>query len=104
MKIEFQYFDDCPNWKLTHDRLLQAVPLGAPASEIVMVAVETRADAARLGFHGSPSMIVDGADLFDTADTSARGNLSCRFYGTSDGAPSVEDLTAALTAARESLT
>ncbi len=60
--------------------------------------VETFEEAERVGFHGSPSILVDGVDVF--ADPDARIGLSCRVYRTPEGpagAPSVEQLREALT-------
>jgi len=59
--------------------------------------VETLEEAERVGFHGSPSILVDGVDVF--ADPEAGVGLSCRVYRTPDGlagAPTVEQLRAAL--------
>lgn len=41
--------------------------------------VETIEEAERLGFHGSPSILVDGVDVF--AEPAGVG-LSCRIYRT----------------------
>jgi len=59
--------------------------------------VETLEEAERVGFHGSPSILVDGVDVF--ADPEAGVGLSCRVYRTPDGpagAPTMEQLRAAL--------
>ena len=59
--------------------------------------VETLEEAERVGFHGSPSILVDGVDLF--AEPGAGVGLSCWVYRTPDGlsgAPTVEQLRAAL--------
>jgi len=53
-----------------------------------------------VGFHGSPSILVDGVDLF--AEPGAGVGLSCRVYRTPEGlsgAPTVEQLRAALAVA-----
>jgi hypothetical protein len=53
--------------------------------------------AVRLGFRGSPTLLIDGHDPFASERDSV--GLACRVYRTSegkDGAPSVEDLRAAL--------
>jgi len=59
--------------------------------------VESIEEAERLGFHGSPSIRVDGVDVFADADTAV--GLSCRVYRTPDGpagAPTVVQLQAVL--------
>jgi len=60
--------------------------------------VETAEEAERIGFHGSPSILVDGVDVF--AEPGADVGLSCRVYRSADGlagAPTLEQLRAALT-------
>ena len=82
MNVTLLYFDDCPNW-LEADGHLRA--LAAEHSEMVIERrpVETVEDAEATRFHGSPSIIVDGADLFANAE--APVGLSCRVYETADG-------------------
>ena len=53
----------------------------------------TPAEAERTGFHGSPSILVDGVDVF--AEPGSEGGLSCRRYLTPngyEGAPTLEQL------------
>lgn len=96
MDIALLYFDSCPNWKITDERL---AAIAAERSDIRVThhLVESIEEAERLGFHGSPSILVDGKDAFADADTAV--GLSCRVYQTPDGpagAPTVEQLQAAL--------
>lgn len=98
MEITLQYFDGCPNWKVTQERL---VTLTAERPDVVLVrqVVDTVKEAERVGFHGSPSILVNGVDVFAAADVSV--GLACRRYLTSDGAdgaPSLEQLKAAIDA------
>jgi hypothetical protein len=97
MKVTLLYFDDCPNWVETdqHLTLLQAE---IPDLETVRQQVETSEDAERLGFRGSPSILIDGVDPF--ADSDAPVGLSCRIYVTPSGpagSPTLEQLRTALT-------
>lgn len=97
MRIVLRYFDGCPNWRLADTRLRQALDQIGTVAEVIHEAVETPADAARLEFRGSPSLLVDGRDPF--ADQAGPVGLSCRLYGTAQGpqgAPSVEQLVAVL--------
>lgn len=98
MKIEFQYFDACPNWQLTHERLLVAIEASPTTIDVEMVLLDSPEDAAQIGFRGSPSMVVADVDLFDDDDAPAVGSWSCRFYGTTDGAPTVAALSTAIAA------
>jgi hypothetical protein len=99
MRITVLAVPDCPNAPVAVGRITAALA-GRPASvELVEVTGET--DAARLGMTGSPTILLDGVDPF--AGAGAVPSVSCRIYrgpdGTPKGAPSVQDLTAALSAA-----
>lgn len=96
MDIALLYFDDCPNWKIADERL---AVVAAERSDLTVSRhlVDTLEEAERLGFHGSPSVLVDGVDVFAGPDDGV--GLSCRVYRTPDGpagAPTVEQLRAAL--------
>ncbi len=97
MRVSVLYFGECPNWREGGQRLQQALAeVGHAGTEISFVAVETEADAAAVGFQGSPTFTVDGEDLFPGC---AGGALTCRVYTTADGLaglPEVADLVTAL--------
>ena len=87
------YFDGCPNWRETDARLAEALRVAGVAATVTRVHVATAAEAERLAFRGSPTVLVDGADPF--ADPDAPVGLSCRVFRTPDGlrgAPTVEQL------------
>jgi len=101
MDITLLYFDDCPNWEIADQRLAAIV---ADHAEVTVRRnrVETLEDAERLRFHGSPSILVDGVDVF--AEPNAGVGLSCRVYRTPEGlagSPSMEQLRVALGMAQE---
>jgi hypothetical protein len=61
------------------------------------VLVETPEDAERLGFVGSPTILIDGHDPFARRDELPR--MACRVFSTPnglEGSPSVEQLVDAL--------
>jgi len=82
MDITLLYFDDCPNWKVAEERL---VAIAAERTDLTVTRhlVDTVEEAERVGFHGSPSILMDGADVF--ADPGAGVGLSCRVYRTPGG-------------------
>jgi len=97
MKITLRYFTGCPNWRTTDRRLRTALDEAGLAAEIALETVETPDDAARLGFRGSPTVLIEGRDPF--ADVEAPVGLACRIYLTESGpqgAPSVAQLRAAI--------
>ena len=96
-----QYFDGCPNWTIAADRLA-AIAAGRRDVTVTRQLVETPEDAEAIGFRGSPSILVNGTDLFP--DVSASVGLACRIYITPDGfagfagAPTLDQLRAAIPA------
>ncbi|CAN5349656.1 hypothetical protein BH23ACT6_BH23ACT6_12950 [soil metagenome] len=97
MDITLLYFEDCPNWKLAEERLV-ALAKGRPDLAVTHRLVQTTAEAERLGFLGSPSIQVNGVDVF--AEPGSQVGLSGRRYSTPDGyqgAPSLEQLKGVLT-------
>jgi hypothetical protein len=93
------YFDGCQKWQLARKRLRQGLDrLGLADVWIGEVTVETADEAAAAGFAGSPTILIDGRDLFPTSTVWA-GGLACRLYRTptgSDGVPRAEDIVSAL--------
>ncbi len=104
MTIELLYFADCPNWQVTDERLREALRLAGRDDEVEYRTVETEAQAEAVGFAGSPTVLVDGRDPFaDPSGEPAAAGLSCRVYWTPAGlagAPTVEQLVAAIGAGR----
>lgn len=93
MEITLQYFDGCPNWKITDARLTKMIAdhdLDATLSHLL---VDTPEAAVRYNFRGSPTVLIDGIDPFAEAD--APVGLSCRIYWTehgSAGSPTLRQL------------
>ncbi|MBS3941346.1 MAG: thioredoxin family protein [Actinobacteria bacterium] len=81
MGVTLRYFDGCPNWEVADQRLRSL------ADEVGFTLryeqVESPEEAERLGFAGSPTVLVDGVDPFATGDEPT--GLACRVYATDDG-------------------
>ena len=99
MEVRLVYFDGCPSWQLAWKRLRQVLDrLDRAEVRISGVRVETVDEASAAGFAGSPTILVDGRDLFRRS-TEWSGGLACRLYRTPAGfvgVPSVEDIMSAL--------
>ncbi|MFT7475991.1 MAG: hypothetical protein ACI81L_002937 [Verrucomicrobiales bacterium] len=96
MEIALLYFEGCPSWRVA-DGHLKALVRDDPEIEIRRVIVDTPEAAEQHRFRGSPSIHVDGEDLF--ADSDAPVGLSCRIYRTPDGlsgSPTLNQLQDAL--------
>jgi hypothetical protein len=97
--VTLWYFVDCPNWRLAEQRLGQALDeIGLADARISLALVGGEAEAAAVGFAGSPTFTVDGVDLFDPP--ASVGTMACRVYHTPAGlagVPRVADLVTTLT-------
>jgi hypothetical protein len=93
MRITLRYFEDCPNWQVLDERL-RALTAGRADVEIAHELISTTQDAERLGFVGSPTLLIDGVDPF--AEPGRPAGLTCRIYQTPEGpagSPTIEQLT-----------
>lgn len=75
------YFDGCPSWQTADERLSAlADELGFSVTRRQVLTPE---EAEASGFRGSPSILVDGQDVF--AEGHEPVGLSCRVYQTPEG-------------------
>jgi hypothetical protein len=93
--VTLLYFDGCPNWRVADERLRELQPEAGFALDHATVG--TPEEAERLGFLGSPTLLVDGVDPFATGEEPT--GLACRVYDTPDGpqgSPTLSQLRAVL--------
>jgi hypothetical protein len=87
----------CPNAAVLKDRLAAVLDGRADVSVSHRV-IRDEDEAARWGMHGSPTVLIDGADLF--AEPGHQPSLACRLYRDDDGrlsgAPSASQLRQAI--------
>jgi hypothetical protein len=84
MDVRLLYFEGCPNWPTTYERLGAVLEeLGHADAEVVLVRVDSPERAEPLQFVGSPTILVNGADAFPTSNPVF--GLSCRVFETPDG-------------------
>lgn len=96
MEITLQYFDGCPNWMTTEQRLHELTD-GRVDITVQRQLVNSFEEAETLGFHGSPTVLIDGDDPF--AEQDAPVGLACRVYRSGfglAGSPTVEQLKDAI--------
>ena len=79
MEVELLYWDGCPSHPEALALLREALGEGVPVTVREIVDEE---QAAQERFPGSPTIRVDGADLFPIDDPPG---LSCRVYRLADG-------------------
>jgi hypothetical protein len=89
---------DCPHRALIHERLDRALAsAGVVGPHLHEHEVRSADEAAHLGMHGSPTVLIDGQDPFQTGND--QPSLSCRLYRNDEGisgAPSIAQLVEAL--------
>jgi hypothetical protein len=98
-RATIQHFDGCPGWTVARDNLAAAARELGVTLDLSEERVETVEDAERLGFVGSPTILLDGVDPFRPPDGTGRPALACRLYPTPEGpspSPSVAQLVAAI--------
>ncbi len=82
MQIELLWWEGCPSTDKALAELRGALAeLGLGNTEVQLREVTTGEEP---GFHGSPTILIDGVDPLPSAD-GERGGLSCRVYRRRDG-------------------
>lgn len=98
MDFEILYIEDCPGVTTATDNLRAALDQsGSPGAVVALRMLRTRQDLDGTAFAGSPTITVDGIDLFPTG--SAVSELACRVYSTPSGlapSPTVDQISARL--------
>jgi hypothetical protein len=97
-KVEVLYFDGCPTYVAAAEALKGVLAGEGVQAEVDMVSVNIDEEAQRLRFPGSPTIRVDGEDLFPAGERED-WRLGCRVYATPEGlkgSPTAGMLKAAL--------
>jgi len=84
-RLEVLVFDGCPHAEASLQMAHAVAERMGPGITVERVDVDTLERAAELGFLGSPSIRVNGADIEGT--TGSSGKLCCRTYEGSSGLP-----------------
>ena len=93
MKIEFLYFDGCPNHETALTNLKDVLSDADMNDEIEIINIEKPEDVIKHRFLGSPSIRINNKDLEITEDDSTEYSMRCRRYKNGDlmeGFPSKE--------------
>jgi hypothetical protein len=83
MKIQFLYFDDCPNSEPAYQNLVRALQELRWQPEIEKILIQDDQQAEHYAFQGSPSIKLNGTDLWEEKRPEYR--LGCRVYKTPTG-------------------
>ncbi len=102
MKVEVLYFDGCPTYETATKTLQAILAQEGLEAEVQLIAVNSDEEAGQLRFPGSPTIRVDGRDLFP-APAREDWRLGCRAYPTPEGlrgSPTADMFKEALTTKR----
>ncbi len=98
MRIEVLHIDDCQNWEEAGERVTIALArMGDTTTAVEFRLLSTQEETAAVPFAGSPTIMLDGEDLFPGAERVV--DLACRIYFTPQGlagVPTVEQLVEAI--------
>lgn len=98
VKVEILYFDGCPTYRDAEETVKEVLAEAGAGGRVALVAVNTDEEAERLRFPGSPTIRVEGEDLFPPGER-GEWRLGCRVYATPEGlkgSPTKEMLRQAL--------
>jgi hypothetical protein len=99
MRVELLWWDGCPSYPETQADLREALASEGVDAEIEMVEIESDDQARRERFAGSPTIRIDGEDVFPPEEQepfSLRGRFSGRRDGRPSPTPDREDLREAI--------
>lgn len=98
MTVEILHIDECPSWKSAETLTREALAtLGRTDVLVTTRLLTTPEEAAQTPFAGSPTITINGADVFPSDGRTS--DLACRVYATPHGlkgTPTTEQITAAL--------
>ncbi len=82
MKVELLYFEGCPGYEELLPRVRELV---GDRAEVELRVVESVDEAERVGFLGSPTLLVNGEDVDASAADRSDYGMKCRLYRTDEG-------------------
>jgi hypothetical protein len=99
MRVELLWWEGCPSYPETREDLRRALAVEGIDTDVEMVEVVSDEQARRERFPGSPTIRLDGEDIFPPPDAEPF-SLTCRVYRLRDGraspTPDPEDLREAI--------
>jgi len=79
VKLQFQYFEGCPNHEKLYKNLMEAISGLEDKIELEEILVEDDETAKKVKFRGSPTLLINGED-FENLPAPEEPTLACRFY------------------------
>lgn len=103
MKIDLLHIAECPSWTTCLKNIKHALIDLEDDSKVNLFLVDSLEKEELSMFHRSPTILVDGRDIFPVDDYD--GALSCRVYSTPEGLrgmPSIDQIVEKLKSVRKS--
>lgn len=94
MNIEIFYFQGCPNYIPTSERLREVIREEGIPADVSEIEIPNAAAAKAVGFLGSPTIRVNGVDIEPASRNALETGFACRRYP--GGLPSADMIRAAL--------
>lgn len=88
VRVEIQYFTDCPNSPILIKRIKEAIK-GFDFIEYRELIIDSNEKAEEVKFRGSPTLIIKGGD-FENQPEPENPALACRYYP--NGVPPVDQI------------
>jgi len=79
VKLQFQYFEGCPNHEKLYKNLMEAISGLEDKIELEEILVEDDETAKKVKFRGSPTLLING-EHFENLPAPEEPTLACRFY------------------------
>ncbi|WP_353809721.1 hypothetical protein [Agromyces sp. SYSU T00194] len=84
MRVQVVHIEACPGWERAGALAREVLDrFGRSDVPVEYVTIRSEADAAAVAFAGSPTLLVDGEDLFPSGPRTHA--LACRVYPTEQG-------------------
>jgi len=84
LEITIQYFEGCPHWAIAVQRVHRVLDeLSVAEVHVDHELIQSPEHAARVGFRGSPTILVNGRDPFATGAEAV--GMACRVYVSDQG-------------------
>ncbi len=89
IKLELQYFEECPNHKKMSNNINKAIKGLEDKIDLRKILVEDEETAKKVSFRGSPTLLINGEDI-EGIPAPQEPALACRFYA--NGIPDVDKI------------
>lgn len=85
MKIQILYFPNCPIYRELERLVREAIKDLEIEADLELVNIQTREDAKKYHFTGSPGLLINGKDIDPLVKDAPIVIKSCKIYRTEEG-------------------